>query len=134
MAMNMKELVIALAAAAVVLALAAAAYYYLGNKRNAAVPANTTAGQSVQKEIPPEIQAIMNDNLTGTVAAVSGTSVTLATADGQKTYTLTDKSSVLQQISNQMVNKKTSDIQKGMKLYLQYDPKTNDALTITILP
>jgi len=95
-------------------------------------PTVETQPAKKEAEIPDDIKKIMNNNATGSVISIDQKAMTLAIDTG-KTYNLTNESYVLQVADGKIENKSLTDIKAGTKIYVQFEPETNNALTITIL-
>lgn len=117
---------------------------YLGVTRFSYQPAKPVRLQLIQRSaqtpdvskskpasnIPAAIQKIMNNNLTGIVTGISASSISVESNGTNKTFNLTKNTFIL--TSGKLGNGKITDIKQKGKVYIQFDPDTNDALTITI--
>lgn len=86
----------------------------------------------IQTPPPANIRAIMNNNVKGVISQIDDKTVIVDTKTGQEAYSLTNKSFVSQTVDNHIINEEISYLKKGMNIYIQFDPNTNEVLTITI--
>jgi hypothetical protein len=78
-----------------------------------------------------EKKKIMANNVTGTISQINADKLSIKTDSGQKDFNLTENSFVYA-VTSKVVSKKLTDLKVGMKIYLQFDGDTQNALSITL--